>query len=59
MPQHEKCRLKPVQTAFLLFTPYRGGNLQPAYITKIVGRFFRLGISFILRQSATVLLTTN
>ncbi|EFV64472.1 hypothetical protein NMH_0071 [Neisseria meningitidis H44/76] len=46
MPQHEKCRLKPVQTAFLLPTPYRGGNLQPAYITKIVGRFFRLGISF-------------
>ncbi len=35
----EKCRLKPVQTAFLLPTPYRGGNLQPAYITKSSGVF--------------------
>ncbi|HEZ2490778.1 TPA: hypothetical protein WHS92_001379 [Neisseria meningitidis] len=50
MPQHEKCRLKPVQTAFLLSTPYRDGNLQPAYITKIVGRFFKFGISFLFRH---------
>ena len=40
--------------AILLFR--RPATIQAAYKTKIAGRFFKFGISFNLRQSATALL---